>query len=155
MASITTELLDEREIQKYSSGVATVGKDWILDEIPIDEEVWIGTGDDGIAINEINSERCLIEYELWDGPPPALDTWDRTWSGSVRLTSGRIQSVDQWSGGVSYGAEFDLGGTNDIWQVRIHRKALGHEEFTPDIVGLTLLKLQFWLDHRTSIRGAS
>ncbi|MEU4407529.1 hypothetical protein AB0F88_23645 [Streptosporangium sp. NPDC023963] len=147
MANIVTELLDEREIPKYLSGVACVDEDWVLDEIPFDEEGWIGVGDDGIAIDEIDSERCLIRYELWDGPPPALDTWDRTWSGSVRLTSGRIQSVDQWSGDVSYGAEFDLGRENGVWQVRIHRKALGHEEFTPDIVGFTLLKLQFWLDH--------
>ncbi|MEU0484699.1 hypothetical protein ABZ260_36650 [Streptosporangium sp. NPDC006013] len=147
MSSIVTELLDRREIPKYLSGVADVEKDWNLDEIPTDTEGWIGTGDDGIVIDEIGSERCLIKYELWDGPPPSLDTWDRTWSGSVQLTSGKIQSVDQYSGGVSYGTEFDLGRENNLWQLRVHRKALGHEEFTPDIIGFTLLKLQFWLDH--------
>ncbi|MER5620250.1 hypothetical protein ABT061_04315 [Streptosporangium sp. NPDC002544] len=147
MANIITELLDRREIPNYLSGVAAVGKDWVLNEIPTDAEGWIGTGDDGIAIDEINSERCLIKYELWDGPPPALDTWDRTWSGSVHLTSGKIEAVDQHSGSVSYGAEFDLGRENSTWQVRVHRKALGHEEFTPNIIGFTLLKLQFWLDH--------
>ncbi|MEV6868434.1 hypothetical protein AB0M44_46580 [Streptosporangium subroseum] len=147
MASIITELLDQREIQKYLSGVAGVGKNWVLNEIPTDAEGWIGAGDDGIAIDEISSERCLIKYELWDGPPPALGTWDRTWSGSVRLTSGKINSVEQYSGDVSCSEEFDLGRENSVWQVRIHRKSLGHEEFTADIISFTLLKLQFWLDH--------
>ncbi|WP_211264016.1 hypothetical protein [Streptosporangium amethystogenes] len=64
----------------------------------------------------------------------------------MHLTTGRIQSVDQWSGGVSYGEEFDLGKENSAWQVGIHCGALGHEEFTPSIISLTLLKLQFWLD---------
>ncbi|SFL19306.1 hypothetical protein SAMN05216275_1684 [Streptosporangium canum] len=147
MASIITELLDRREIEKYLSGVAGVGKNWVLNEIPTDAEGWIGTGDDGIVIDELGSERCLIKYELWDGPPPVLDTWDRTWSGSVRLTSGKINSVEQYSGDVSCNEEFDLGRENSVWQVRIHRKSLGHEEFTTDIVSFTLLKLQFWLDH--------
>ncbi|MEU0484706.1 hypothetical protein ABZ260_36685 [Streptosporangium sp. NPDC006013] len=147
MTNIITELLDRREIQKYLSGVADVEKSWVLNGIPTDAEGWAGTVDDGIAIDEIESERCMIKYELWDSPPPVLDTWERTWSGSVRLTSGRINSIEQYSGDVSYGEEFNLGRENSTWQVRIHRKALGHEEFTPNIISFTLLKLQFWLDH--------
>ncbi|MEU3166986.1 hypothetical protein [Streptosporangium sp. NPDC006930] len=147
MANIIAEILDRNEIEKYLSGVADVKKNWVLNEIPTDTEGWIGAGDDGIVIKEISSERCMVKYELWDGPPPVINTWDRTWSGSVHLTSGKIHTVEQYSGDVSYGEEFDLGRENSTWQVRIHRKALGHEEFTPKIISFTLLKLQFWLDH--------
>ncbi|MFC6575536.1 hypothetical protein [Planomonospora parontospora] len=146
MAELIAELLDRREIPKYLEGVEDVATGWALNETPTDAEGWIGTGDDGIAIHEIDSERCLIKYELWDGPPPALNTWDRTWSGSVRLTSGKIRAVNQYSGGESYGAVFDLGRKNGVWRIRAYRKALGHEEFTPDLISFTLLKIQFWLE---------
>ncbi|MFI6498445.1 hypothetical protein [Nonomuraea typhae] len=76
-----------------------------------------------------------------------LPCWDRSWSGSVRLASGKIVSVSDHSGDSTYGEEFDLGRRDKVWQVRIYRKALGHEEFTQDIVSFTLLKIQFWLDH--------
>ncbi|MER5426277.1 hypothetical protein [Streptosporangium roseum] len=147
MANVIAEILDRREISKYLSGVADVEAEWELDEIDTDAEGWIGTGDDGIAINENDSERCLIKYELWDGPPPPLASWDRTWSGSVHLASGKVHAVNEYSGNTFYGAEFNLGRGGTIWQLRIHRKSLSHEEFTPDLISFTLLKLQFWLDH--------
>ncbi|MFC6575529.1 hypothetical protein [Planomonospora parontospora] len=37
-----------------------------------------------------------------------------------------------------------LGRENSVWRLRVHRRALGHEEFTPHIISFTLLKLQFW-----------
>ncbi|MEV4077200.1 hypothetical protein [Nonomuraea fuscirosea] len=60
------------------------------------------------------------------------------------LNSGKVVAVSGYSGGTSYGAVFDLGRRDTIWNVAIHRKALGHDEFTPDIVSFTLLKLRFW-----------
>ncbi|QFY07254.1 hypothetical protein GBF35_11640 [Nonomuraea phyllanthi] len=146
MASIVVELLDKREISKYLIGIADVEAEWGLRYIAIKKDEWIRTGDNGIRINEGQSERCLVKYELWDKPPPPLDCWDRTWSGSVRLTSGLVFALnDCHPGEAYYGAEFNLGQRDTVWQVRIHRKALGYEEFTPDLISFTLLKLQFWL----------
>ncbi|MEV7807244.1 hypothetical protein AB0O28_30295 [Microbispora sp. NPDC088329] len=142
MAEMISELLDWREMLRYLTGIADVDAEWELYEV--DNAGWVATGDNGIAINE-DAERFLIKYELWDGPPPPLDSWDSSWSGSVRFTSGKVYAVSVHSGDSSYGAEFDLGRPDSVWQVRVHRKSLGHEEFTPEIVGFALLKLQFWL----------
>ncbi|WP_433511798.1 hypothetical protein ACQP2T_49770 [Nonomuraea sp. CA-143628] len=144
MAKIISEMLDRREIQKYLEGVVDPDMEWVLADIHADAEEWIAAVDNGISINEDDSERCLLKYELWDGPPPLLTSWDRTWTGSVLLTSGRIVAVSGYSGGTSYGAAFDLGRRDTIWNIAIHRKSLGHDEFTPDIVSFTLLKLRFW-----------
>ncbi|WP_436757555.1 hypothetical protein [Streptosporangium sp. V21-05] len=148
MARIITQLIDEREIPKYLSGVADIEAEGELDEIDTDSGGWVGAADDGIAINEMDSERCLIKYELWDGPPlpPIRDTWDRTWSGSVRLTSGKVHAVNEHSGDTFYGAEFDLGEKNRVWRVKIHRSFLGHQSLAPDLVGITLINIQFWPD---------
>jgi hypothetical protein len=59
-------------------------------------------------------------------------------------TSGVVTAMSGASGGTSCGEEFDLGRQDSIWNARIYRKSLGHEEFTPDMVSLTLLKIQFW-----------
>ncbi|UBU12970.1 hypothetical protein [Nonomuraea gerenzanensis] len=144
MARIISEMLDQREIQKYLEGVVDPDMEWVLADIHADAEEWIATVDNGISINEDDSERCLLKYELWDGSPPLLTSWDRTWTGSVLLTSGRVVAVSGYSGGTSYGAAFDLGRRGAIWNVAVHRKSLGHDEFTPDIVSFTLLKLRFW-----------
>ncbi|MEO3868387.1 hypothetical protein ABGB18_06115 [Nonomuraea sp. B12E4] len=145
MANIIAELLDKREILKHLTGIADVEAEWDLYGINADADGWIGTGANGIRINETQSEGYLVKYELWDGPPPPLVSWDRAWSGNVRLASGVVFAVNGNSGSVFYGAEFDLGRRDNVWQVRIHRKSLGYEEFTPDLVSFTLLKLQFWL----------
>ncbi|MFI7611538.1 hypothetical protein ACIBP6_10005 [Nonomuraea terrae] len=140
MTQIIAELLDRQEILKYLTGIADVEEE--SDVYDIDTDGWIETGDNGIAI-EIDSERCLIKYELWDGAPPPLDSWDRSWSGSVRFASGKVCTLSDYDGNTAYGEE-SLGRRSTLWQVTIHRKALGHEEFTPDLVGVTLLKAQFW-----------
>ncbi|MEO3812036.1 hypothetical protein ABGB17_23820 [Sphaerisporangium sp. B11E5] len=144
MVNVVTELLDPNVMSRYLSGVADVEDDGELDDIETDADGWVGAGDNGIAISERNGERFLVKFELWDGAPPPLDSWDRSWSGAVRLSSGKIRAVSQHSGDESYGAEFDLGRRDGVWQVRVHRKALSHEEFTAEVVGFTLLKLQFW-----------
>ncbi|MEV4285412.1 hypothetical protein AB0K40_07885 [Nonomuraea bangladeshensis] len=137
-------MLDQREIQKYLEGVVDPDMEWVLADIHADSEEWIVTVDNGISINEDDSERCLLKYELWDELPPPLTSWDRAWTGNVLLASGRVVAVSGYSGGTSYGAIFDLGRRDTIWNVAVHRKSLGHGEFTPDIVSFTLLKLRFW-----------
>ncbi|MFI7634311.1 hypothetical protein [Nonomuraea sp. NPDC049400] len=144
MASIIAALLDGREISKYLIGIADVEAEWDLYKISTDASGWVGTGDNGIAIDEAQSERCMIKYEFWDGPPPPFDSWDRSWSGSVHLASGRVFSISGRSGDAFHGAEFDLGQRDNVWQVKILRKSLGYEEFTPDLISFTLLKAQFW-----------
>lgn len=145
MATLITEMLDRREIQRYLLGVADVDMEWVLDEIEIDTDEWVRTVDNGIAINEISSERCLIKYELWDQAPTPPTSWDRSWTGNVHLTSGKIVTISSYSGGTSHGTEFDLGRRDRVWNIRTYRKCLEHEEFTATIVSFTLLKLQFWL----------
>jgi hypothetical protein len=145
MANVIAELLDRQEIRQYLEGILDVEEEsWVLTEIDTDAEGWIGSRPNAITINEIDSERCLIKYELWDDTPPSLETWDRSWSGSVRLMSGKIFAISQYGGGESQGEEFDLGRRDRVWSVRVHRKALSHEEFTAGIISFTLLKLQFW-----------
>ncbi|GAA3214278.1 hypothetical protein [Nonomuraea helvata] len=145
MASIIAELLDRREVSKYLIGIADVEAEWDIYNLSSYMSEWIRVSDNGIAIDEAQSERCLIKYELWDGPPPLCDSWDGTWSGSVYLASGAVFAINGHDGNVFWGAEFDLGRRHSVWQVRIHRKRLGYEEFTPDLVSFTLLKIQFWL----------
>ncbi|MEV0232316.1 hypothetical protein [Nonomuraea sp. NPDC050786] len=145
MASIIAELLDRRKISSYLIGIADVEAEWDLYKVNAGTSAWITVCDNGIAIDEAQSERCLIKYELWDGPPPPCDSWDRTWSGNVSLASGVVFAISGYAGDVFHGAEFDLGRRDSIWQVRIHHKPLGYEEFTPDLVSFTLLKIQFWL----------
>ncbi|PZG56241.1 hypothetical protein C1I98_01620 [Spongiactinospora gelatinilytica] len=144
MAGIIAELLDPNEISKYLHGVSDAEETWALYDISGDPAEWITTGENGIVINERRSERCLIKYELWDDTPPLLASWDRNWTGSVRFTTGRVPAISGASGGTSYGEEFDLGRPDGDWNARVYRKSLGHEEFTPDLVSFTLLKVQFW-----------
>ncbi|MFF0329813.1 hypothetical protein ACFYTU_54490 [Nonomuraea angiospora] len=144
MTDIIAEFLDQNEISKYLRGISDADATWALYDIDHDPMEWVTAGENGIAINENQSERCLIKYELWDGTPPPLTSWDRDWRGSVRFESGRVTAISGASGGTSYGEEFDLGRQDSIWNARIYRKRLGHEEFTPDIVSFTLLKIQFW-----------
>ncbi|MET8007899.1 hypothetical protein [Nonomuraea glycinis] len=142
MTEIITELLDRQETLKYLTGIADVEEE--SDVYDIDPEGWISAGENAIVINERESPRCLIKYELWDGEPPPLDSWDRSWSGNVRLASGRVFALSDYDGDTTYGEEFDLGRRDTLWRVSIHRKALAHEDFTPDLVGVTLLKARFW-----------
>lgn len=144
MADIIGELLDQQVIPKYLEGIVDPDTTWAIHEINTESGAWIGTGENGIIINERESERCLIKYELWDGPPHSLDSWDRTWTGSVRFSSGKVIAISGHSGGTDYGQEFNLAQQNTVWNVRVHRKSLGYEDFTPEIVSFTLLKLQFW-----------
>jgi hypothetical protein len=139
-----TELIDPDARPRYLTGVADAEEEADLDEIDVDADGWAGAGDNGIAIDGADGERFLVKYELWDGAPPPAESWDDSWSGSVRLESGKVHAVSQYSGDESYGAEFDLGRRDSVWRVRVHRKCLHHEEFTADLVGVTLLKLQFW-----------
>ncbi|MFI6501661.1 hypothetical protein [Nonomuraea typhae] len=144
MAHIITELLDDTEISHYLDGVVDSAAIRTVHELLPDAGGWIGTKDNAIAIEEGMSERCLLKYELWDAHPPLLRSWDRTWDGSLRLTSGKVFAVSGYSGEEFYGQEFNLGRRDGIWNLRVYRKALGHEEFTPQLVSFTLLKLQFW-----------
>lgn len=144
MANLIDGILNRREIQQYLRGVVDVDLDWVLDEVELPEDEWVRTVDNGIAINETYSERCRIKYELWDDTPPPLPLWDRSQTGRVRLTSGKIVAVSSYSGGMSHGDVFDLRRQDHTWNFRLHRKALQHEEFTAGIVSFTLLKLQFW-----------
>ncbi|MFB9961059.1 hypothetical protein [Sinosporangium siamense] len=126
------------------AGIADAEEEDDLYDIEAAAGEWAGAGDNGILFNRLPGERCLIKYELWDGQPPPLRSWDGVWSGTVRFASGKIFAVKEHSGNTFYGAEFDLGRMDGLWDVRVHHKSLGHEEFTPALVGFTLLKLQFW-----------
>ncbi|MEW9527327.1 hypothetical protein [Microbispora sp. NPDC049125] len=141
MTEIIGELVDPHGILKYMTGVADVDAE--VDLYDIDTVEWVAAGDNAIAIN-VDSERCLIKYEVWNGPPPPIDSWDRSWSGSVRFASGKVVAISSYSGDSSYGAEFDLGRPGGVWGVRVHRKSLAHEDFTPELISFALLKIQFW-----------
>lgn len=106
MTEIIAELLDQQEILKYLTGIADVEEESGIYDI--DPGGWINAGENAIAINERRSERCLIKYELWNGQPPPLGSWDRTWSGDVRFASGRVFALSDYDGD-TYGEAFDLG----------------------------------------------
>lgn len=63
---------------------------------------------------------------------------------SLYLTSGKICAISCYSGDYDYFEKFDLCRRDQEWQFRVHRKLLSHEDFTADIVGFALFKLQFW-----------
>ncbi|GIH62869.1 hypothetical protein [Microbispora siamensis] len=142
MAEIIKRLLDPQKIERYLKGVADVEAPWSVAGL-LPRDMWISRGPDGIALSATRCEHALIEYELWDGEPPASD-WDESWSGSVHLTSGKVLALSGYQGDTTEYEEFDLGRRDHEWQVRVHRKLLSHENFTADIIGFALFKLQFW-----------
>ncbi|MCK2212464.1 hypothetical protein MF672_001420 [Actinomadura sp. ATCC 31491] len=143
MPTLLAELLDPHKRSDHLYGVADVEEPWHLYEIDLAAGDWAGAADNGVAL-QWRADTHLLKYELWDGPPPPLTTWDATWSGSVRMGCGRVSALSGHGGGVFSGAEFDLGRREAVWQVRVHRKSLGHEEFTAELVGCTVFKIQFW-----------
>ncbi|GAA3423683.1 hypothetical protein GCM10018953_08660 [Streptosporangium nondiastaticum] len=138
MAGIIKTLLDSRKIERYLVGVVDVEAEWDLfgperaDVVPR-----------SIALEATYCDHVLIKYELWDGEPPAM-SWDESWPGTIHLPSGRMHAISCHSGELDYYEEFELGHPGRQWQFRVHRKLLGHEDFTADIVGFSLFKLQFW-----------
>ncbi|MEW9551247.1 hypothetical protein [Nonomuraea sp. NPDC050783] len=145
MAGLIAELLHPHEIDRHLYGISDVEETWHLPEIPTDPSGWVGAGDNGIQIEE-PSERCRLKFELWDGPPPPPPpgSYDRTWTGRVRIGSGRVFAVSGHGGGTRHGPEFELGRPGATWNVGVHRKALGHEEFPVELVSFSLLKIRFW-----------
>ncbi|MEV4383376.1 hypothetical protein [Streptosporangium sp. NPDC049644] len=142
MAEIVKTLLDPRKITSHLQGVADVEASWSVAGGAYGE-VWVHSGPNGIALNTNYCDHALVEYELWDGEPPASN-WDESQSGSICLTSGKICAISCYSGELNYYEEFDLGHRSHEWQFRAHRKLLNHEDFTADIIGFALFKLQFW-----------
>ncbi|MDP9864256.1 MULTISPECIES: hypothetical protein [Streptosporangium] len=138
MAEIIKTLLGSRKIERYLGGVVDVEGEWDLFEPERADVV-----PQSIALDATYCDHVLIKYELWDGEPPASD-WDESWSGTIHLPSGRICATSCYSGESEYYEEFELGYPDHQWQFRVHRKLLSHEDFTADIVGFALFKLQFW-----------
>ncbi|WP_214106777.1 hypothetical protein [Acrocarpospora catenulata] len=142
MTEIVKRLLHPHKIERYLQGVADVEAPWSVAG-GTSRDLWIESGPDGIALDATNCDDVLIEYELWDGEPPASN-WDESRSGSIYLTSGTICAISSYSGESDHYEEFDLGRRDHEWQFRVHRKLLSHENFTADIIRFTLFKLQFW-----------
>jgi len=116
-----------------------------------EEHWWIET--DGAFLLRADREggSAYVRFELWSGPPPAVDpSWQRAWSGRVRVPSGRLQARRSFGGG-DHGT-FDLGCADAEWSVQVHAKTLQNHfdpEFPPDIFRVELFKLRFWrFDHR-------
>ncbi|MEW9530960.1 hypothetical protein [Microbispora sp. NPDC049125] len=142
MAQIIKRLLQPQKIEPYFQGVADVEAPWTVNGGTFGDE-WISSEPGGIALADVYCDDVLVEYELWDGEPPASN-WDDAHSGSIHLTSGKICAISGCSGDTEEYEEFDLGRRDHEWRFRVHRKLLSHENFTADIVRFALYKLQFW-----------
>ncbi|GAA4214381.1 hypothetical protein GCM10023074_67120 [Microbispora amethystogenes] len=142
MAEIIKRLLDPWKIEPYLRGVADVEAPWSVAGGTSGDE-WITIGPDGIALDAAHYGHALIEYELWDGEPPASD-WEESRSGSIYLTSGKICAITSYVEEIDEDGDFDLGRPGQEWRFRAHRKPLSHENFTADVIRLSLFKLQFW-----------
>ncbi|MGJ6969148.1 hypothetical protein ACSDR0_45390 [Streptosporangium sp. G11] len=70
MAEIIKTLLDSRKIAWHLQGVADVEAPWsaVGDAYG---EAWIAGGPNGISLSATYCDHVLVEYELWDGEPPA------------------------------------------------------------------------------------
>jgi hypothetical protein len=143
MATVISEFLDHDPIVGFV-GIVDAEAEESPDDAAVDPGEWAATGPNWIAVDESSDTGCLIKYELWDGEPPSSPSWDATWQGTVHLESGDIRPEDLHGTDLT-AIRFDLGRPGRKWNIRIHRVRPGHEEFTPDVIRLTLLKFQFWL----------
>ncbi|GGQ27072.1 hypothetical protein GCM10010140_66520 [Streptosporangium pseudovulgare] len=87
-------------------------------------------------------DHVLVKYELWDGEPPAMD-WDESWAGAVHLPLGKDPRDQLPLRRTGLLRRVRAGPPGRRWQFRVHRKLPGHEDFTVDIVGFSLFKVQF------------
>lgn len=115
-----------------------------------EEHWWIET-DEAFFLLANRECRAYVRFELWSGPPTAVDpSWQRSWSGRVRVPSGRLQARENFMGGDH--ETFDLGCADVEWSVDVHAKTLENHfdpDFPPDIFRVELFKLRFWrFDHR-------
>ncbi|WP_433434810.1 hypothetical protein [Nonomuraea sp. CA-141351] len=146
MAKIIKTFLDPKKIWRHFDGIVDVedvSAEWRIYELFTTSEIWSDSDSNVIALDPTHCDHALIKYELWDGEPTTSD-WDESRSGTVQLTSGKVYAISSWSGSTTYSKEFELGRRDQEWRFRIHRKFLGHEDFTTDIVSLVLFKVQFW-----------
>ncbi|GLW99591.1 hypothetical protein [Microtetraspora sp. NBRC 16547] len=152
MAQIIKTFLDPRKISRYLEGIVDtedVDATWQIHNLITTSEIWSDSGPNAIALDSTHCDDALIKYELWDSEPTASD-WGESRSGSVYLTSGKVQAMSSWSGDSTYNEEFDLGRRDQEWRFRIHRKFLSEEDFTTDIISLVLFKVLFWSPAETA-----
>ncbi|MEV1199259.1 hypothetical protein [Microbispora rosea] len=71
----------------------------------------------------------FVRYELWDGPPEPLESWEVLWNGELRIDSGTIAlseyyDKDEWE----EFEPFDLGETGVSWSVRVLTRVMTNTE---------------------------
>lgn len=144
MAKIIKALTGPARIPYHLYGVVDVEEEWRVHDLDPRANGWVDTGPNAVALAPAGlDDDVLIRYELWDAEP-TTPPWAESYSASVRLTSGRICAVSGYGGESECHDEFDLGVPDQVWRLRAHRMALHHEDFTPELVRVTLFKLQFW-----------
>ncbi|GAB3890637.1 hypothetical protein GCM10027612_35170 [Microbispora bryophytorum subsp. camponoti] len=96
----------------------------------------------------VEENEHFVRYELWDGPPEALESWEALWNGELRIDSGMLALSE-------YSAEhepeefepFDLGETGVSWSVRVLTRVMTNTEepdFPRDMYQVQLYRLQLW-----------
>ncbi|GGO18686.1 hypothetical protein [Microbispora bryophytorum] len=107
---------------------------------------WIETDEKFFLRSADREGGVYVRFELWSGPPPKVDpSWKRSWSGRVRVPSGKVQAREYL--GSDNHKTFDLGCADVEWSVEVHAKTLGNDvdpDFPPDIFRVELFKLRFW-----------
>ncbi|MFC6082919.1 hypothetical protein [Sphaerisporangium aureirubrum] len=108
---------------------------------------WMDIGPNGVTLHAKWDAQAYVRYELWTAPPPRDPTWQKTWTGEVHLTTGRIASVSSSEGFVDHGTPFDLGRPATTWNLRVRWKPLVNARepgFPDDAYRADLFTLQFW-----------
>ncbi len=107
---------------------------------------WIETDEKFFLRSADRESSVYVRFELWSGPPSAVDpSWERSWSGRVRVPSGKVQARECFEG--DNHETFDLGCADVEWSVEVHAKTLENDidpDFPPDIFRVELFKLRFW-----------
>ncbi|MDF5758164.1 hypothetical protein [Spongiactinospora sp. TRM90649] len=136
-------VLTTGKIGKYLEGVVDVEDDGTVHGLDARGERWADIADNAMALEGLSFDDALIRYELWDGTP-TTPQWDESLSGRLHLATGKVAALSCYGGECDLQEEFDLGRPDHEWHVRIHRRLLAFEEFTPRIIGTALFKFQFW-----------
>ncbi|WP_336211939.1 hypothetical protein [Nonomuraea sp. LPB2021202275-12-8] len=110
---------------------------------------WLAVGANSVLFQAGLRKRSYVRLDVWNGPPPTGEAWQRTWDGRLLLPSGVVTLVEFEEGELDDYAPLDLGVREALWQVRVRARfltsdrevGLPAEAYDVDLYGMQLWRL--------------
>jgi hypothetical protein len=108
---------------------------------------WLEVGSNSVLFEGRRWGTGYVRLEMWSEPPPADESWHRSWEGEFSSPSGIICPLEAEEGMLNDYRFFDLGRQETTWQVRVQAKFLKNDqepEFPSNAYEVDFFKMQFW-----------